>query len=358
MVAEAAIQQDSELKARWVARGRDGESNGIESKGIQTSRAPATIQVSVESVRQETDRIRVLRLERSDGGVLPRAEPGAHIDLHLRQDLVRQYSLTGDLSDPGCFTIAVLRETGGSGGSEHVHERVRPGDRLAVSPPRNNFPLITSAENTLLIAGGIGITPLMPMAYRLHEMGRAFSLEYCTRGREHTAFRETLQKSGFADRIHWYHRANSSCDSGLNVRQLLEAAPRGTHVYCCGPESLIEAVLSSGRDTGLVVHIERFKAAPQQPSGQELETFDIQLARSGKTLSVKSDESILDVLFRNGQEVPCSCEQGLCRTCLVEVLEGIPDHRDAVLSAEERASNRIIAVCVSRALSPRLKLNL
>jgi vanillate O-demethylase ferredoxin subunit len=334
---------------------RPQPQNGVKAVGGGSS-ACERIQVVVQSIHRETETVRVLKLTSYKGNVLPAVTPGAHIAVELPNHLVRNYSLTGDLSDPESYTIAVRRGTEG-GGSHFMHENIAPGDRLVVSPPQNRFPLRTDAWNTLLIAGGIGITPLLPMAFSLNAIGRSFALHYCTRGPEHTAFRDTLLASGFAGRVQLHHRVDHA--GGMDVRQVLQAAPAGTQVYCCGPEGLIQAVLSAARDSrGLEVHVERFVAPTGQSDRKGLETFEIEVASSGQIYRVEAGDSILDVLLDNGHDVPCSCEQGLCGTCLIEVLDGVPDHRDAVLTDEERAAGRSIAVCVSRSRSPKLKLNI
>ncbi|MFI5957539.1 PDR/VanB family oxidoreductase [Cryptosporangium sp. NPDC051539] len=293
-----------------------------------------------------------LDLVLADGRPLPEWSPGAHIDLHLPNGLVRQYSLCGPAGDRSRWQIAVLREPSGRGGSACVHDDLAVGDVVPGGGPRNHFAYTPSAR-TLFVAGGIGITPLLPMIEAAEAAGSDWRLVYGGRSLAAMAFREQLRAHG--DRV----RLLPQDEQGLiPVREMLRAEPRGTEVYCCGPEGLLAAVEHhhEGRDPARL-HVERFTPAERDPDAVDL-AFTVVLARSGRSLPVAADRSILQTLEDAGVEVESSCEEGSCGTCETAVRGGRPDHRDSVLTPAEREAGDTMMVCVSRSLTAELVLDL
>jgi ferredoxin-NADP reductase len=299
------------------------------------------------------DDVILLTIRSAGGEAFPSWEPGAHVDLLLRSDLVRQYSLCGDPADRSVLKIAVLKEPGGRGGSRHVHDELRPGGRVRIRGPRNHFPLVAS-PGYLFIAGGIGITPILPMLAAAERSGAAWRLVYGGRRRASMAFHEHLT-STYGDRV-------SVCpqdETGLlDLDTLLAEPDPHTAIYCCGPEPLLAAVEERAvRWPRGALHVERF--APRADAGAApMGWFEVELARSGKTLRVPPDKSILRVVQESGTEVLSSCQEGTCGTCETPVLGGVPDHRDSILTLEERAVGDLMMICVSRAATARLVLDL
>jgi len=268
------------------------------------------------------------------GASLPSWTPGAHIDVELRPDLVRQYSLCGAPSAE--WRIGVLREPDGRGGSAYVHDSLAVGDVVRVSLPRNTFPLVPAARY-LFIAGGIGITPLLPMIASAAASGADWRLRYGGRSAASMAFLPEL--AAYGDRV--CARPGLIDLSGLD----------GAEVYCCGPEPLLAAVES--RCDPARLHVERF--TPRPVSGS---SFEVELARSGRTVTVPADRSILSTLLDAGVQVLSSCQEGTCGTCETEVLAGTPEHHDSLLTEEERAAGETMMICVSRSAGGRLVLDL
>ncbi|WP_206784773.1 PDR/VanB family oxidoreductase [Amycolatopsis sp. MtRt-6] len=301
-----------------------------------------TLELLVEAKEKLADGVVALTLRAPGGEPLPPWEPGAHVDLVL-PGFVRQYSLCGDPSDASAYRVAVLREADGRGGSAYVHDALSPGDRVSVEGPRNHFPLV-DAERYLFIAGGIGITPILPM---LDRAGTDWHLVYGGRTRGSMAFTEELARHG--DRVTFRPQDEHGL---LDLPALLAAAGPGTAVYCCGPEPLLAAVEALGPED---LHVERFTALPDDG---ERTAFEVELAGSGRVLPVPADRSILEVVEAAGVQVLSSCREGTCGTCETGVLGGEPDHRDSVLTADERLENEVMMLCVSRACSPRLVLDL
>ncbi len=313
-------------------------------------------------VRKESLADGVVRLTFDDprGEPLPAWEPGAHVDLVLRDGLVRQYSLCGDPHDTSVLQVAVLRESDGRGGSAHVHDTLTEGTVVRIGGPRNHFRLV-DAERYLFIAGGIGITPILPMIGEAARRGADWRLVYGGRTRASMAFAERLVDD-HQDRV-------ALCpqdETGLLDLDALLGSPRtDTQVYCCGPAALLDAVeqrCEAGWPAG-ALHTERFtpKALGRTDGGGAHgvdEAFEVELAGSGATLTVPADRSVLDVLEAAGVPVLSSCREGTCGTCETGVLDGVPDHRDSLLTAEERAAGDVMFVCVSRAVSKRLVLDL
>lgn len=311
----------------------------------------------VESAERAADGVVVLTLADPTGASLPPWTPGAHVDLVLGDDLVRQYSLCGDPADGRTIRLGVLREPDSRGGSAYLHDTVGVGTVLRVRGPRNHFPLVASPRY-LFIAGGIGITPLLPMLAEATAVGSDWALVYGGRSRASMAFVDELEQYG--DRITLLPR--DEVETGLSGRlDDLLATPAGdTLVYCCGPESLLAAVearCGTAWPEG-ALHLERFQAKPQDaPAGGE-RSFELVLAASGVTLTVPSDRSVFHTIEDAGISVLGSCHEGICGTCEQIVLEGDVDHRDSVLNESERAANDAMMVCVSRCHSDRLVLDL
>ncbi|WP_370962747.1 2Fe-2S iron-sulfur cluster-binding protein [Amycolatopsis sp. cg9] len=293
----------------------------------------------VEHKETVADDVVRLTVRAPDGEPLPPWEPGAHVDLELPGG-VRQYSLCGRPEDTSAYQVAVLREPAGRGGSAYVHDELAPGHRVRVSAPRNHFPLVP-AERYLFVAGGIGITPILPMLDRVTD----WQLVYGGRTRSSMAFTDDLARYG--DRV----TIRPQDEDGLLGLAALPVGP-GTAVYCCGPAPLLAAVEALGLEN---LHVERFTP---EPDDAPRTAFEVELAGSGRVLAVPADRSILDVVGEAGVPVLSSCREGTCGTCETGVLGGTPDHRDAVLTAAERAESEVMMLCVSRSRSPRLVLDL
>jgi len=311
------------------------------------------LELLVKQLTWEADGVLSLSLTHPDGKPLPEWAPGAHIDLTLKGSLVRQYSLCGDPADESRYRVAVLREQAALGGSEYVHEGLRPGHRLQVVGPRNNFRLLP-AQRYVFIAGGIGITPILAMVRVAEADGADWELWYGGRRKESMAFRDELAEYG--DRVHVVPEDEAG---RLDLTTILPGPVDGTLVYCCGPEPLLAAVEERTADWPEgALQVERFKkkAVETGPDGDQRVT--VECHRSGRTVDVPADCSLLDALEGAGVSVPNSCRDGICGSCETRVLEGTPDHRDSLLSAAEQAKGESMMVCVSRARTPRLVLEL
>lgn len=315
--------------------------------------APAGEQLLLRLVRITWEAPGVLSLDFMDssGRELPPFGPGAHVDLHLPDGLVRQYSLCGDPADRTTYRVGV-REVENGRVSRVIHHELRPGALIPISVPRNNFPLV-AAPHYLFVAGGIGITPLLPMMREARRNGAEWSLLFCTRRAREAAFLDEARLLG--GKVFLFA---SEAGTRLDVKLRLAEPEPETIIYCCGPERLMTAVEEATRawPEG-TVRFEWF-APRSRPAGVVSGSFEVFLARAGVTLTVPPDKSILEVLTEAGFDQPRSCEQGVCGTCECRVLEGEVDHRDSILSAEERAANEVMMVCVSRARSGRLVLDL
>ncbi|GJF24594.1 PDR/VanB family oxidoreductase [Streptomyces sp. HO565] len=280
---------------------------------------------------------------------LPAWGPGAHVDVVLGPGLERQYSLCGDPADRQAWRIAVLREPDGRGGSAYVHGRLGPGDKVRVRGPRNHFALEPAARYRF-VAGGIGITPLLPMLAAAEEAGAEWTLLYGGRTRDTMAFTGALERYG--ERVTIVPEDEAGL---LDLAPVLDDVPEDTLVYCCGPGALLDAV--EARCPAGVRRVERFSPKEAEAAGPDT-GFDVVLARSGRTVSVAPDVSVLDAVRAAGVEVLFSCTEGTCGTCETEVVEGTPDHRDSVLTDAERAAGETMLICVSRCRGRRLVLDL
>lgn len=311
----------------------------------------------VERVEPAADGVVLVHFGHPDGAELPAWEPGAHLELVLPSTLIRHYSLCGDPADANSYTVAVLRVEDGRGGSREIHDGDLTGAVLTVRGPRNHFRLV-DAPSYLLLAGGIGVTPIAAMARRLADVGADWRLVYGGRRRTAMAFQAELSAIG-GERV----SVVPQDEQGIpDFATLIEDAPSGTAIYCCGPEAMIRHVeeIWAARGAGTSLHIERFapsgKAPEVDPAGDR--AFEIELKRRGVVLTVPADRSALDVVREVVINHPYSCHEGECGSCEVAVLGGLVDHRDEVLSDDERAANECMMLCVSRALSDRLVIDL
>lgn len=293
------------------------------------------------------------------GEVLPPWKPGAHLELVLPSGRVRQYSLCGDPADRDSYTVATLKQPDGRGGSREIHDAALVGSRITVRGPRNRFELVDAADY-LLIAGGIGITPIMSMIRQLSESGADWRLVYGGRSRASMAFTGELHRLG-GSRVEFVPQDEHGHP---DLDRALSTVTRESAIYCCGPEGLIQAVERRCHDhsPALPLHTERFfptvGAIPPARTGESSGDFEIELQRSGTVLTVTSGRSILDVVRDVKPETLSSCEEGFCGTCETKVIDGLPEHHDSILTAAERAKSATMMICVGRARSPRLVLDL
>ncbi|RKN12807.1 PDR/VanB family oxidoreductase [Streptomyces radicis] len=308
------------------------------------------LDLMIESMRRESDGVMSLTLVDPEGGWLPAWSPGAHIDVGL-PSVVRQYSLCGDPADRRRYTVAVLLEQRSRGGSEFVHRRARPGDLVEVGGPRNHFAL-EPADEYRFIAGGIGITPILPMLRQAEAEGTEWRLTYGGRTRASMAFTEALGRH--PDRVD----IRPEDEFGLLDLDSLLGEPReGTAVYCCGPTGLIDAVEARcAQWPAGALHLERFAA--KDFSGLATRPVSVRCERSGLDLHVPASQSILDALEEAGVGVANACRTGVCGSCEVRVLRGMPEHRDSVRSGDGLDDTSSLAVCVSRAVGPELVLDI
>lgn len=318
------------------------------------------IQVRVQQIRYEAVDIISLLLVDPSGAELPEYLAGAHIDTHLPNGLIRQFSLCGPFSDKHSYLVGILKEDPGTGGSKFIHENIRAGDLLEISEPKNMFKLNSNAERHLLIGGGIGIAPILSMSYALEQQEAEYTLHYCSRSPEKTAFQKEI-----ADVVQHgqlcFHFDGGIPENGLDIKAELRDHVEGTHLYCCGPEGMMSAVrdFSSHWPAG-TVHFEYFSqdALPAKETDEvpEDSEFQIKLAGSGQVFTVPAHKTIVDVLRENGIFIETSCEDGFCGTCLTHYLEGEPDHRDEVLDDEDH--EEYVLICCARSKSPELVLDL
>lgn len=314
------------------------------------------IELSVIGIEPVAERIRALTLAHPAGQPLPEWHPGSHIDLHLPGGILRQYSLCSDPADRSNWRIAVLYEPDGRGGSSAVHEKLEIGDRVSVSPPKDNFGYASGGTDLLFVAGGIGITPVLPMVHAAAKADANWHLVYLGRSREAMSFLPELAAYGDRVTVHPSATLGPMLLSGA-LDQLLTTRLDDPDVYACGPERMLEDMLDwCGESRGHRLHVERFTGTTTGP--QEGDTAFVVETADGTEIEVAADETILTALVRFGIPVLNSCQEGICGTCETVVLDGVPDHRDQLLSDEERASNETMMVCVSRCKGKRLVLEL
>lgn len=310
------------------------------------------LEAKVSGVNQLADGIRSYDITAT---LLPGFTPGAHIDVSLPGGLVRQYSLCNDPQDVQKYVIAVQKEMPGRGGSAYLHENLQVGDKIYISRPKNNFSLSENADRFIFVAGGIGVTPIMSMIATCLRKGDDFVLHYCTRSRKRTAFMDQLEPHVASGRVvlHFDEDGNRPDFEKL----LRERSPRG-HIYYCGPPGFLDLMNRATRDWPReFVHFERFAVDPEIEFAAAFmanEAFKVRLASSQQTFTVAADETIVQVLERNGVNVDVSCQEGYCGTCMTRYLEGNPEHRDSVLDEQNR--NQYIMICCSRSKTKDIPL--
>jgi tetrachlorobenzoquinone reductase len=311
----------------------------------------ATLTLRVTAIRYAANEINVYELRRPDDGILPAAKPGAHIDVHLPGGIVRQYSLVTANPDLRVWLIAIKRERASRGGSSFMHDKLRVGQLLEIGGPRNSFPLDEHARHTVLIAGGIGVTAIWAMAQRLEGIGRSFEMHYACRDRADAAFLDDIECLAHA-RIH----VDANCSGQpLDVRAIVANAPTDAHFYCCGPLPMLDAFEAATSSLPAEqVHVEYF--APKQMAALD-GGYVVQLRRTGQEFAVPKGKTILQVLRDAGVSAPYSCEEGICGACQVNVVSGVPDHRDSVLSASEQQSGKTMLICCSGSKTDRLVID-
>ncbi|MBO3274688.1 PDR/VanB family oxidoreductase [Pseudomonas schmalbachii] len=316
------------------------------------------MKVRIERIVDEALDVRSFRLVRSDGQPFDAYEPGAHVDVTGPTGVTRQYSLCSPPDDGAAYLVAVKKEAGSRGGSSALHEQVSEGMELEMGAPRNLFRIAPEAREHMLFAAGIGVTPLLSMAYRLNAVGHPYRLHYFARSAEHAAFAELLAGEVFAGKVEFHYGVEPG-DLDAELSACLERAGGEAHVYTCGPAPFMNKVVEVASRTRPAdnVHLEHFQADPTAQSGPS-GSFEVELASSGVVLHVPAESSLVDVLQAHGCDIDTECREGICGTCIVEVIDGEPDHRDNCLSNKEKASNKQICACVSRAKSARLVLDL
>ena len=321
---------------------------------------PETARLAVQVVSKRVEAADICTFELADpmGNPLPGFSAGSHIDVHIGNGLVRQYSLCNDPRETHRYLIGVLRVPASRGGSASMHDDVQEGDMLEIGEPRNHFQLAHGARRSILLAGGIGITPILCMAERLANIGADFELHYCTRSAERTAFLERIRQSSFASRVR-FHFGDGPAEQQLDLDSVLQGPAGGAHLYVCGPKGFMDSVLGAARRKGWPeqqLHREFF-SSDVKPAADDRE-FDVRIASTGKTYRIASDQTVVAALARHGIDIPTSCGQGVCGTCLTRVIEGDPDHRDSYQTDAERVRNDQFTPCCSRAKSPVLILDI
>ncbi|AJG22337.1 PDR/VanB family oxidoreductase [Cupriavidus basilensis] len=316
--------------------------------------------IPVRVVRKtvESEGIVSFELVHAEAGRLPSFAPGAHIDVHIPGGFVRQYSLCNAARKTGRYVVAVLRDPSSRGGSTALHDSVSEGDTLEISPPRNHFKLNGESVHSLLLAGGIGVTPIFCMAEQLYEEGRSFELHYCARNKQKMAFHDAMSQAAWSSSLR-LHFDDGAPAQKFDIDSVLEGAGADTHLYVCGPQGYMDAVLDAARGMGWAqerLHYEYFKADVIHKDTDS--DFEVEIASTGTVLSVPADRSIASVLNEHGFNISMSCEQGVCGTCVTKVLSGVPDHRDSFLLPDERDANDQMTPCCSRAKSKRIVLDL
>lgn len=312
----------------------------------------AHLEARIHSITQEADLLFDIRP--APGQHFPGVEPGAHIDLHLSNGLSRSFSLVNSQDDRDRYVIAVKNEVSGRGGSRFIHNELRVGQRLAIGAPRNNFRLREESPHSVFIAGGIGITPLYSMIQRLEGLGRSWELHYAAADRQQAAFVSQLEQ--FRPKSRFYFKSERDGRITLDLQQTIKTSRSGSDFYCCGPGRMLAdfeaATASIPADR---VHAEYF--TPREERALD-GGFEVVLHRSGQRFTIEPGETILDAVIKRGLDVPYSCMEGVCGSCQVGVIEGTPDHRDLILSKDERSANDRMLICCSGARSARLILDL
>lgn len=320
----------------------------------ENAAVPSLLELVVDEVRTEADDVVLVALVDESGQHLPPWEAGAHIDLNLPRGPIRQYSLCGDPDDRLRYEVAVLRDPDSRGGSAWIHDELAKGDRVPVSAPRNNFTLVDDAEHYLFVAGGIGVTPFLPMIASVRAAGRSYTLVYVGRTRSGMAFVEHLAD----DKSVHIHVSDEG--SRVDLATLIDGISTHTVVYGCGPERLLDALSGLCADRGISrrLHVEHFSGSVIELDAALENAFEVELAKTGKVIAVPADRTVLEALLDNGIKTTSSCGEGVCGSCETPVLDGEIDHRDQILDEEEREENEVMMICCSRARSARVVLDL
>ena len=316
-----------------------------------------TLSAYVHALRFEAEDITSIELRPVEGVEFPPVEAGAHIDLQLPNGLLRRYSLTNPPGDHGHYLVAVLKDRASRGGSRWLHENLRIGMRLTISAPRNNFKLHEDAGHSVLVAGGIGITPLLCMGRRLQQLGRPFEMLVFARSRKSAAFVAEIDALGAP--VFWHFDTEQGGPPDLRALLVARPAKADTHYYACGPGVMLDSFEAICAALGYNnAHIERFTAVEVAAASDAKQTYTVELRRSGKFITVTPEQTLLQAVRGAGVEPNTSCEEGVCGSCETRVLDGTPDHRDSVLSAAEQATNTVMMVCVGGCKSASLVLDL
>lgn len=310
----------------------------------------------VRTLRYEAKGIISVELVPTQGHHFQPFTAGSHIDLHLPNGLVRSYSLLNSADDNDRYVLGILLDRNSRGGSRYVHDQLKVGQQINISQPRNNFELDETAKHSVLVAGGIGITPIYCMLVRLLTLGHSVELIYCARTRDEAAYVAELEKLNI--NITW-HFNDEKAGAIPPLADYLAGQEADSHFYCCGPTPMLNAFEAACEKLHYPnVHVERFSAEGLITEPQALHGYTVELAKSGKTLQVPEGKSLLDTLLDNGVNVQCACREGVCGSCETKVLEGMPDHRDGVLTKKEKEANNVMMVCVSGCKGERLVLDL
>jgi vanillate O-demethylase ferredoxin subunit len=317
-------------------------------------------ELAVRVARKSVEAIDIccFELVHADGHALPAFSAGSHIDVHLPDGITRQYSLCNDPAETHRYLIGVLRDPATRGGSKAMHDLVNEGDLLQISAPRNHFALARESTRSVLLAGGIGVTPILCMAERLAISGAAFEMHYCSRSRGRMAFHDRIAASAFASRVR-FHFDDGAAGQKLDISALLATPGAGVHLYVCGPRGFMDAVLGTARSQGWPeeqLHYEYFAAGTTQSAGAT--SFKVKLASSGRIVLVPAGQTVVQALAAVGIVIPTACGQGVCGTCITRLLDGVPDHKDLYLSPQEQAQNDQFTPCCSRSKSALLVLDL
>jgi ferredoxin-NADP reductase len=311
----------------------------------------------VHTLRFEAEDTISVELRPEDGVVFPAFEAGSHIDLHLPNGMVRSYSLSNSTSDQQRYVVGVLKDRASRGGSRCVHEQLRVGQKLLISTPRNNFPLHEDAAYSVLVAGGIGVTPVLCMARRLKDLDKHFEFLYFARSRKSAAFTADIEALGVP--VTWHFDDEQGGPPDLHALLSRRAVSATEHYYACGPSVMLDNFEKTCASLGHTqAHIERFSAVEVAASADAKASYTVELRSSGKTVEVTPDTTLHKQLIASGVFIPFSCEEGICGSCETRVLEGEVDHRDSILTPAERTANTVMMVCVSGCKSQRLVLDL
>jgi len=318
------------------------------------------LHLKIKQIRQEASGIHSFELVSEDGNPLPPFDAGSHLDLHLPSGIIRQYSLSNDPAEINRYVVGILRDEQGRGGSKEVHEVFRVGDSLLASYPRNHFQLDESAKKVILLAGGIGITPLKSMGHRLKSLGIPFELHYCARAQENIAFSQELLGLSDSGEVQ-FHLDGGIPANGLQISKMIQDLEAGTHLYYCGPAGFMKACAQATKGrSDLHVHFEHFKASEKEGGNTRLESdageLAIQIQSTGQRMAIARSESLIVVLAKMGFQISTSCQSGLCGTCKTRYISGDVDHGDCILSDAEHAE--YLTPCISHIKRGTLVLDL